>query len=245
MIKSIVGPVRCVKGEIAGRVGGAPHHEPGPLVAGFHAFLRVRYISAFADGHQLLSLGQVDKSLILALLGVCVRFIYVHSNNVHILIPRIPVKILVLSTSGHIHSPHPDEVVQTVHIHQLVIKKPPELLARLCAMSSPPEPCSVRSIKVIVARRFVERTPYHRNILILKKLEVSGNFLYILHYEIMLPCAFLHCLSDVEGGLVAIEGITVEIIVIHSPVPVGLAVRHIPVPHIVHQTVRSPLLLRS
>ncbi len=111
-------------------------------------------------------------------------------------------------------------------------------------MPAPPEPCSVRTVEVIVARRFVERTPYHRNILILKKLQITCHFLDILHYEIMLPGSFLQSFPDVEGGLVAIEGIAVEIIVIDTVVPIGLAVGNIPMPHIVDQTVCRPLLLR-
>ena len=91
----------------------------------------------------------------------------------------------------------------------------------------------------------MKRTPYHRNILIFKKLEIACDFLDILHNEVILPGTWLQSLPDVKGSLVAIEGIAVEVIVVHAIVPVRLAVGHIPVPHIVHKTVCSPLLLRG
>ena len=83
-------------------------------------------------------------------------------------------------------------------IHKLVIKKPPQLLARLRALASPPEPCSVRSVYIIVSRSLMKRTPQHRNILVFKKLEITCHLLYVLHDEVILPCTRLQGLSDVK-----------------------------------------------
>ena len=112
-------------------------------------------------------------------------------------------------------------------------------------MTAPPEPGSIRAIEVIVSGRLVKRTPDHRYSLILQKLKITCDFLYILHYEVILPCTGLQGLPDVEGCLVTIECIAVEIIVIDAIVPISFAVRNIPMPHVVYQTTGSPLLLRS
>ena len=112
-------------------------------------------------------------------------------------------------------------------------------------MTAPPEPGSIRAIEVIVSCRLVKRTPDHRNTLIFKQLKITGNLLYILHYEVVLPCTELQGLPDIEGCLVTIECVAVEIVVIDAIVPISFAVRNIPVPHVVYKATGGPLLLRS
>ena len=112
-------------------------------------------------------------------------------------------------------------------------------------MAAPPEPGAIRAIEVIVSGRLVKRTPDHRNTLIFKQLKITGNLLYILHYEVVLPCTGLQSFPDIERCLVTIECVAVEIVVIDAIVPISFAVRNIPVPHVVYKATGSPLLLRS
>ena len=91
----------------------------------------------------------------------------------------------------------------------------------------------------------MQRTPDHRDVLVFKKLEIARDLFYILHYEVILPCTRLQGFPDVESGLFCVESIAVEVVIVQAIVPVGLAVRNVPVPHIVHQTVVLPLFLLS
>ena len=104
--------------------------------------------------------------------------IYIHSDDVHIFIPRIPIRRLTI--------PHPNQVVQSVFLCQGMVKIPVELAVRLAALCAPPEPA---------AAGFVKGTPQNGHTGLLHFQQLLGNVVDILSQQ---PQAL--CILTVHNG---------------------------------------------
>ena len=114
----------------------------------------------------------------------------VTSDNIYILIARVPIFITCFS------SPNPNQVVQSLSLEVVEHSNPHSLMAG--SVFSPPEP---------LACSFVERTPQHRDTSIFQQFQVTGHGSHIRSENLVFPSAFHRSVGSIESRLIRLISI--------------------------------------
>ena len=163
-----------------------PGHEPAPAAASIPdatdgSHLRIIAVAALREGNHLIRIGVGEVVVVSLELSGC-RTIAVATDDVHVSITRIPVFIICL------RGPYPDQVVQTLRLHHIVVHPLPQLLIDIGTLGTPPEPGCTTCILLHIARTLMERTPYNRNTSILHLRQIAAYLIQLLLGQCILRC---------------------------------------------------------
>ncbi len=136
--------------------------------------IRVRNGTVLAEGYHLAASELLPDGVVCKHLRaeIAVRCIDICSENVHVLITRIPVKAIGCC----IGSPDPDQVLKPMMINQTVKHQPPEHFAGLRSFRTPPEPTSGGLVK---------RSEQNRDLVIVELFKVTGYDVYVAQHSLV------------------------------------------------------------
>ena len=228
----------CLPPVVGWHVASIPRHEEAPFCTGVPCFVNtcgscivVGISSALSQCDEFTRIASLNLLELLSLLS-CIIAIEVATDDIYILIARIPVCIIVVGIGIAIVvlcSPSPNQVVDSL-VLEVIKHGLPKLFVSFSTIISPPEPGLAPAgtrFQTGIAGCLVEWSPNGNNACILQLLQNFHHLVHLLIEPFVLPSACRQYVGCLKGGFGWGAGHTATICS-RSGV---FCLRHVEVPH--------------